>query len=59
MYPSHARMFMAPIHTEIGQRRNTEFQGSMEGWAEFIQEMQSFYQVGGVGGSGRAGCRVC
>jgi hypothetical protein len=21
-------------------------QGSMEGWAEFIQEMQSFYQVG-------------
>ncbi|KIZ06233.1 putative protein arginine N-methyltransferase 4.2 [Monoraphidium neglectum] len=45
MYPSHARMFMAPIHTEVGSRRNTEFQGSMEGWAEFIQEMQSFYQV--------------
>jgi hypothetical protein len=26
MYPSHARMFMAPIHTEVGTRRNTEFQ---------------------------------
>ncbi|KAI8474745.1 MAG: S-adenosyl-L-methionine-dependent methyltransferase [Monoraphidium minutum] len=45
MYPSHARMIMAPIHTEVGGRRNTEFQGSMEGWAEFIQEMQSYYQV--------------
>jgi hypothetical protein len=26
MYPSHARMFMAPIHTEVGTRRNSEFQ---------------------------------
>ena len=27
-------------------------QGSMEGWAEFIQEMQSFYQAGGDGWRG-------
>ncbi|GBF96659.1 arginine N-methyltransferase [Raphidocelis subcapitata] len=45
MYPSHARMFLAPIHTEAGARRNTDFQGSMEGWAEFIGEMSAYYQV--------------
>ena len=45
MYPSHARIFMAPAHTEAGGRRNAEFQGSMEGWAEFVQDMKSYYQV--------------
>jgi hypothetical protein len=45
MYPSHARIFLAPIATESGLRRNTDFQGSMEGWAEFQQEMANYYQV--------------
>lgn len=43
MYPSHARMFMAPIHTEVGQRRNNEFQVGSGG------------QLGAGGGGAPAG----
>jgi hypothetical protein len=46
LYPSHARMFLAPIRTNVAEQRVHEFQNAMEGWAEFIQQVQSYYQVG-------------
>ena len=45
LYPSHAAIYMAPIRTNLANQRTGEFQGSMEGWAEFLQEMKHYYQV--------------
>eukprot|EP00197_Chlamydomonas_leiostraca_P014660 CAMPEP_0202867434 /NCGR_PEP_ID=MMETSP1391-20130828/9431_1 /ASSEMBLY_ACC=CAM_ASM_000867 /TAXON_ID=1034604 /ORGANISM="Chlamydomonas leiostraca, Strain SAG 11-49" /LENGTH=379 /DNA_ID=CAMNT_0049547481 /DNA_START=156 /DNA_END=1295 /DNA_ORIENTATION=+ len=45
LYPSHAAMYMVPIRTHMTAQRVTEFQGSMESWAEFLHEMQDYYQV--------------
>ena len=59
MYPSHAAMYMAPIRTHVAQQRVNEFQGSMEGWAEFIHEMQDFYQVRTARGRVYSTCGMC
>ncbi|PNW75848.1 hypothetical protein CHLRE_12g558100v5 [Chlamydomonas reinhardtii] len=45
LYPSHASIFMAPIRSNLAAQRTSEFQNSMEGWAEFLHEMQHYYQV--------------
>jgi hypothetical protein len=46
LYPSHAAIYVAPIRSSLANQRTGEFQGSMEGWAEFLQEMKHYYQVG-------------
>lgn len=45
MYPSHAALYLAPISSSVLGQRVHEFQGSMEGWAEFLHEMRDFYGV--------------
>ncbi|PRW56855.1 arginine N-methyltransferase [Chlorella sorokiniana] len=45
LYPSHARMFMAPIRSNQCRQRHCDFQNSMEGWAEFLDEMKQYYGV--------------
>lgn len=45
LYPSHASIYMAPIRSNLAHQRVSEFQNSMEGWAEFLQDMQHYYQV--------------
>lgn len=45
LFPSHARMFLAPMQTPISHQRLAEFQGSMEGWADFIRDMRHYYGV--------------
>ncbi|GAX82177.1 hypothetical protein CEUSTIGMA_g9605.t1 [Chlamydomonas eustigma] len=45
LYPSHASMYLAPIQSPNSQQRMSEFHGSMEGWADFLQDMKNFYQV--------------
>ncbi|KAF6257552.1 protein arginine N-methyltransferase [Scenedesmus sp. NREL 46B-D3] len=45
LYPSHARMFLAPMRTNASAGRINDFQNSMYGWSEFIKEMKGFYQV--------------
>jgi protein arginine N-methyltransferase 1 len=45
LYPSHARMFLAPIRSSQCRQRHADFQGSMEGWAEFVDEMRQYYNV--------------
>ncbi|KAK9820088.1 hypothetical protein WJX72_006017 [[Myrmecia] bisecta] len=45
LYPSHARMFFQPMRSNSSHQRTAEFQRSMEGWAEFTQEMRNYYDV--------------
>ncbi|GFR40027.1 hypothetical protein Agub_g562 [Astrephomene gubernaculifera] len=45
LYPSHAAIYLAPIRSNLVNQRTSEFQNSMEGWAEFLQEMRHYYQV--------------
>lgn len=45
LYPSHASMYMAPIRTNLTNQKLGQFQGSMEGWAEFLREMREYYDV--------------
>ncbi|KAK2080046.1 hypothetical protein QBZ16_002442 [Prototheca wickerhamii] len=45
LYPSHARMFLAPITTPLTERRTQELEGSVAGWDEFAGEMKRYYGV--------------
>ncbi|KAG1680823.1 hypothetical protein FOA52_008156 [Chlamydomonas sp. UWO 241] len=45
MYPSHATLYMAPIQSATGQRRQADFENSVEDWGEFMDAMRSFYSV--------------
>ena len=45
LYPSHARLYMAPIRTNITSQRNHAFMNSMENWADFIHDMKTYYDV--------------
>ncbi|KAF8070949.1 PRMT10 [Scenedesmus sp. PABB004] len=45
LYPSHARMFIAPMRTNAAAQRVNDFQNSMYGWSEFLKEMNAFYNV--------------
>jgi hypothetical protein len=53
MYPSHCSMVMAPIQSATGQRRQADFENSVEEWGEFMDAMRNFYSVG-VRACGRA-----
>eukprot|EP00887_Chlorella_sp_A99_P001900 scaffold18.g1900.t1 len=37
LFPSHARMFVAPIRSSLTHQRQAEFQRCMEDWADFLQ----------------------
>jgi protein arginine N-methyltransferase 1 len=45
MYPSHARMLLAPVRSNASAARGGEFAQSMEGWAAFVDEMKGYYNV--------------
>eukprot|EP00878_Enallax_costatus_P003929 GHUV01004149.1.p1 GENE.GHUV01004149.1~~GHUV01004149.1.p1 ORF type:complete len:319 (+),score=88.94 GHUV01004149.1:106-957(+) len=45
LYPSHARMYLAPMRTSSAASRVNDFQNSMYGWSEFLREMKGYYQV--------------
>ncbi|KAK1417270.1 hypothetical protein QVD17_26396 [Tagetes erecta] len=45
MYPSHARMWLAPIRSEVADQKMGDYQGSMDDWHEFVTETKSFYGV--------------
>lgn len=44
-YPSHARMWIAPMQTTVGERKLQEYQHSMGDWSRFIQETSDQYGV--------------
>ncbi|GAB4816191.1 hypothetical protein N2152v2_003237 [Parachlorella kessleri] len=45
LYPSHARLFLAPIRSGSCHQRMAEFQNMMEGWGEFLDDMRRYYGV--------------
>eukprot|EP00873_Tetraselmis_striata_P039979 jgi/Tetstr1/460243/TSEL_000478.t2 len=45
MYPSHARMYYAPIRTNTAQQRRGEYHNLLEGWGEFESDMMQNYGV--------------
>ena len=45
MYPSHARMWMAPIRTGIGDHKMGDYQSAMDDWHNFVDETKTYYGV--------------
>ncbi|PNY15440.1 protein arginine N-methyltransferase PRMT10-like [Trifolium pratense] len=45
MYPSHARMWMAPIRTGIVEQKLGDYQSAMGDWHNFVDETKAFYGV--------------
>jgi len=45
LYPSHARMFLAPCRTQQTGQRASDFGAAMEGWGEFAGDMARLYGV--------------
>ncbi|XP_027338708.1 protein arginine N-methyltransferase PRMT10 [Abrus precatorius] len=45
MYPSHARMWMAPIRTGMGDHKMDDYQSAMDDWHNFVDETKAFYGV--------------
>jgi len=45
LYPSHARMFLAPMRTAAPAKKHDDFLDSMDGWQEFTQQTADTYGV--------------
>ncbi|XAR66936.1 Histone-arginine N-methyltransferase [Bertholletia excelsa] len=45
MYPSHARMWLAPIRSGLGNQKRHDFEGAMDDWFGFLEETKSYYGV--------------
>ncbi|CAL0327774.1 unnamed protein product [Lupinus luteus] len=45
MYPSHARMWMAPIRTGIADHKMGDYQLAMDDWHNFVDETKTSYGV--------------
>ncbi|KAL8189632.1 hypothetical protein R6Q57_029198 [Mikania cordata] len=45
MYPSHARMWMAPIRSEVAEHKMSEYEVCMDDWHGFVTETKSYYGV--------------
>lgn len=45
MYPSHARMWVAPMRTNLVEHKQQEYQHSMADWGAFLQDTHDNYHV--------------
>ncbi|CAM6100257.1 unnamed protein product [Calypogeia fissa] len=45
MYPSHARMWVAPMRTSLVEHKQQEYQHSMADWGCFLQDTNDHYNV--------------
>ncbi|KAL6984851.1 Protein arginine N-methyltransferase prmt10 [Sarracenia purpurea var. burkii] len=45
MYPSHARMWLAPIRSGLGDQKMRDYEGSMDDWFCFSDETKAYYGV--------------
>ncbi|KAL9265094.1 arginine N-methyltransferase PRMT10-like protein [Drosera capensis] len=45
MYPSHARMWVAPIRSRLADQKQSDFDGSMDDWYYFVDETKASYGV--------------
>ena len=44
-YPSHARMWLAPIRTGLGEQKSSDFHHSMAEWHRFCEETRGRFGV--------------
>ncbi|KAL5729499.1 type I protein arginine methyltransferase [Ranunculus cassubicifolius] len=45
MYPSHARMWLAPIRSGLADKKMGDFESSMDDWYKFVDETKADYGV--------------
>jgi protein arginine N-methyltransferase 1 len=45
IFPSHCRMFIAPMHTQAADNKVKEFHDSVDGWQSFVQTTRSTYGI--------------
>lgn len=45
MYPSHARMWLAPIRSGLGDHKMSDYEGSMDDWHYFLKDTKNYYGV--------------
>ncbi|KAF2570506.1 hypothetical protein F2Q70_00004943 [Brassica cretica] len=45
MYPSHARMWFAPIKSNMADRKKSDLDGAMADWDNFSDEIKTYYGV--------------
>lgn len=45
MYPSHARMWLAPIRSALGDQKCSDYEASMDDWHCFMNETKTYYGV--------------
>ncbi|XP_052199865.1 protein arginine N-methyltransferase PRMT10 [Diospyros lotus] len=45
MYPSHARMWLAPMRSGLGDQKMSDFEGDMDDWFCFLDETKAYYGV--------------
>ncbi|EOY30965.1 Arginine methyltransferase 10 isoform 1 [Theobroma cacao] len=45
MYPSHARMWVAPIRSGLVDQKKNDYEGAMDDWFGFIEDTKNYYGV--------------
>ncbi|KAF8393258.1 hypothetical protein HHK36_021499 [Tetracentron sinense] len=45
MYPSHARMWVAPIRSGLGDKNMSDYESTMNDWHGFLDETKTYYGV--------------
>ncbi|GAB4828317.1 Protein arginine N-methyltransferase prmt10 [Ancistrocladus abbreviatus] len=45
MYPSHARMWVAPVRSRLVDQKMRDYEGTMEDWFLFLSETKNYYGV--------------
>ncbi|KAH9761943.1 protein arginine N-methyltransferase PRMT10 [Citrus sinensis] len=45
MYPSHARMWVAPIRSGLGDQKQQDYEGALDDWYSFLKETKTYYGV--------------
>ncbi|KAF8034440.1 hypothetical protein BT93_C0676 [Corymbia citriodora subsp. variegata] len=45
MYPSHARMWMAPIRSGLADQKSNDYEGAMDDWHFFLEDTRISYGV--------------
>lgn len=44
-YPSHARMWVAPIRSGLVDQKKIDYDRAMDDWSHFVNETKTFYGV--------------
>eukprot|EP00262_Sarcandra_glabra_P019177 TRINITY_DN7139_c0_g1_i1.p1 TRINITY_DN7139_c0_g1~~TRINITY_DN7139_c0_g1_i1.p1 ORF type:complete len:380 (+),score=53.78 TRINITY_DN7139_c0_g1_i1:118-1257(+) len=45
MYPSHARMWLAPIRSGLSEQKMSDYESSKSDWYNFVDDTESYYGV--------------